>query len=174
MDAGELELHLEEASLQDACFRYAGEHVGRRPRPESFSLLGTVNDELKPVVMDTRRVQRVMYNLVQNSIRHTPTDGTIHIRAEDAGEVVQVQVADTGEGIPETEITAPIRAAPTAPTGRGRALVRRRRQLGLSTAPRGSFRRPTAAASGVESAEGQGSTFSFTTLPQGPSSATAG
>lgn len=104
MDAGELELHLEEASLQDLVSDTLESMSAQAGEARKLSLLGTVNDELKPVVMDTRRVQRVMYNLVQNSIRHTPPDGTIQIRAEDAGEVVQVQVADTGEGIPETEI----------------------------------------------------------------------
>ena len=71
MDAGELELHLEEASLQDLVSDTL-ESMSAQAEARKLSLLGTVNDELKPVVMDTRRVQRVMYNLVQNSIRHTP------------------------------------------------------------------------------------------------------
>ena len=54
--------------------------------------------------MDTQRVQRAIYNLVQNAIRHTPPDGSIHIRAQDAGEEVRVEVEDTGEGIPEGDL----------------------------------------------------------------------
>ena len=36
---------------------------------------------------------------MQNSIRHTPPDGTISIRVLDAGSEIEVQVVDTGEGI---------------------------------------------------------------------------
>ena len=56
------------------------------------------------MVMDLPRVQRVLYNLVQNSIRHTPPDGTIHISALDKGAEVQVEVADSGEGISELDL----------------------------------------------------------------------
>jgi signal transduction histidine kinase len=45
------------------------------------------------------KVQRVLFNLIQNAIRHTPADGTITVRAETAGDAVEVEVADTGEGI---------------------------------------------------------------------------
>ena len=49
------------------------------------------------MTMDPRRVQRVLYNLLQNSLRHTPPDGTIVIRAKDVGAQVQVDVTDTGK-----------------------------------------------------------------------------
>jgi signal transduction histidine kinase len=45
------------------------------------------------------KVQRVLFNLIQNAIRHTPPDGTITVRAEPAGDAVEVEVADTGDGI---------------------------------------------------------------------------
>jgi signal transduction histidine kinase len=49
------------------------------------------------------KLQRVLFNLIQNAIRHTPADGSVTVRAEPAGEWVEVEVADTGEGIPPTE-----------------------------------------------------------------------
>jgi signal transduction histidine kinase len=45
------------------------------------------------------KVQRVLFNLIQNAIRHTPPDGTITVRAEPADDAVEVEVVDTGEGI---------------------------------------------------------------------------
>jgi signal transduction histidine kinase len=45
------------------------------------------------------KLQRVLFNLIQNAIRHTPSDGTITVRAEPAGDAVEVEVVDTGEGI---------------------------------------------------------------------------
>jgi signal transduction histidine kinase len=49
---------------------------------------------------DAEKVQRVLFNLIQNGIRHTPADGSVTVRARSAGEGVEVEVADDGEGIP--------------------------------------------------------------------------
>ena len=46
------------------------------------------------------RLARVLQNLVQNSIRHTPADGTVTIEARRADGRLHVVVEDTGEGIP--------------------------------------------------------------------------
>jgi signal transduction histidine kinase len=42
---------------------------------------------------------RVLFNLIQNAIRHTPTDGSVTVRAKAAGNGVEVEVVDSGEGI---------------------------------------------------------------------------
>jgi signal transduction histidine kinase len=51
---------------------------------------------------DAEKVQRVLFNLIQNAIRHTPSDGsvTVRARADGARGEVEVEVADDGEGIP--------------------------------------------------------------------------
>jgi signal transduction histidine kinase len=46
------------------------------------------------------RVGRVLQNLLQNAIRHTPSDGTVRVEARRLPDSVEVVVADTGEGIP--------------------------------------------------------------------------
>lgn len=50
------------------------------------------------------RLTRVIQNLLQNAIRHTPSDGTVRIEATAAGDRLEVVVADTGEGIPESQL----------------------------------------------------------------------
>jgi signal transduction histidine kinase len=49
---------------------------------------------------DPEKLQRVLFNLIRNAIRHTPADGSVTVRAESAGEWIEIEVADTGEGIP--------------------------------------------------------------------------
>jgi signal transduction histidine kinase len=49
---------------------------------------------------DAEKVQRVLFNLIQNAIRHTPADGSVTVRARPHGGEVEVEVADNGEGIP--------------------------------------------------------------------------
>jgi signal transduction histidine kinase len=45
------------------------------------------------------QLQRVLFNLIQNAIRHTPADGSITVTAETADGRLEVEVADTGDGI---------------------------------------------------------------------------
>jgi signal transduction histidine kinase len=52
---------------------------------------------------DPERLQRVLFNLIRNAIHHTPADGSVTVRAEAAGDWVEVEVADTGEGIAASE-----------------------------------------------------------------------
>ena len=98
MDAGMLQLHVEDASVQDLISDTL-ESMSAQAAAGDVILQGGVHGEISPVVMDTKRVQRVVYNLVQNSIRHTPPDGTIYISARDAGDEVQLEVSDTGDGV---------------------------------------------------------------------------
>ncbi|HET8674067.1 MAG TPA: HAMP domain-containing sensor histidine kinase [Thermoleophilaceae bacterium] len=49
------------------------------------------------------RIQRVLFNLLQNAIRHTPADGSITVRAEQLDDAVEIEVADTGSGIREQD-----------------------------------------------------------------------
>ena len=45
------------------------------------------------------KLQRVLFNLIQNAIRHTPADGSVVVRAEPAADRIEIEVADTGDGI---------------------------------------------------------------------------
>jgi signal transduction histidine kinase len=49
---------------------------------------------------NAEKVQRVLFNLIQNAIRHTPADGSVTVRARGAAGGIEVEVADNGEGIP--------------------------------------------------------------------------
>jgi len=61
--------------------------------------------DLESARADPEKLQRVLFNLIQNAIRHTPADGTVVVRAESAGDEVEIEVADSGAGIaaPERE-----------------------------------------------------------------------
>ncbi|MDX6625234.1 MAG: hypothetical protein QOE56_223 [Solirubrobacterales bacterium] len=65
----------------------------------------TIAAELPPgrVVAEANaeKLQRVLFNLIQNAIRHTPADGSVTVRARSERGGVEVEVADDGEGIPD-------------------------------------------------------------------------
>ncbi|HVD40653.1 MAG TPA: HAMP domain-containing sensor histidine kinase [Solirubrobacterales bacterium] len=52
---------------------------------------------------DPEKVQRVLFNLIQNAIRHTPADGSVTVRARAQGKGVEVEVDDEGEGIADAD-----------------------------------------------------------------------
>jgi signal transduction histidine kinase len=53
---------------------------------------------------NAEKLQRVLFNLIQNAIRHTPADGSVTVRARTAeAGGVEVEVADDGEGIAQED-----------------------------------------------------------------------
>lgn len=76
-------------------------------RPEAVSKGVEIRSELEegPLAAraDPERIQRVLFNLIRNAIRHTPADGSVTVRAEAGGGGVEVEVADTGDGIAAEE-----------------------------------------------------------------------
>ena len=45
----------------------------------------------------------MLFNLIQNAIRHTPADGSVVVRAEPVDAGIEVEIADSGEGIAPEE-----------------------------------------------------------------------
>ena len=108
------------------------------------------------------KIQRVLYNLVQNAIQHTPANGSITLATSVVPEGVQVDVTDTGEGITPEDLPLVFdqffrgeksRSRETGGTGLGLAIASR-----IVEAHHGRI--------WVESQVGQGARFSFI-LPQG-------
>jgi signal transduction histidine kinase len=54
---------------------------------------------------NAEKLQRVLFNLIVNAIRHTPADGSVVVRAHPArdGSAVEVEVVDDGVGVPAEE-----------------------------------------------------------------------
>lgn len=53
---------------------------------------------------DPRRLQQVFWNLLYNAIKFTPEGGSIRIAVREAPGLVEVDVADTGQGIAEDDL----------------------------------------------------------------------
>ena len=60
-------------------------------------------DELLFASMDPKLIMQVLVNLLNNAIKYTPAGSTVRIRAERQKDMVCVEVADDGPGIPDEE-----------------------------------------------------------------------
>jgi signal transduction histidine kinase len=102
IDAGALTLELHEAQLSGlvrSCLR----GIEAEAQARSVQLQADVDDAVT-VRCAPEKVQRVLVNLLTNSLRHTPTDGSVAVRVERRPEEVRILVEDTGDGLePEAE-----------------------------------------------------------------------
>jgi signal transduction histidine kinase len=98
LEAGEIEWSMERVRLGDL----VGETVAAmRPAGEAkrVTVVAEVSDDLGVARANPEKVQRVLFNLIQNAIRHTPADGSVTVRARQGTSGPEIEVADTGEGI---------------------------------------------------------------------------
>lgn len=64
------------------------------------------DDGLPPVLADIGMIERVLENLIENALRHTPSGGAVRIELQASGGRVSTRVADTGRGIPPEELAS--------------------------------------------------------------------
>jgi len=103
LDSGTLDLHLQPSSVEEMLSSVL-DSMKAQAEAQVLKLSHSLNGSLEPVMADPHQIQRVLYNLVQNAIRHTPADGTISVEAQDLGEEVQINVVDSGQGIVEDDV----------------------------------------------------------------------
>jgi signal transduction histidine kinase len=80
-----------------------------------------------PVDIDAPQMEGALLNLVLNAIDATPSGGTVRLNASVAGELLKIDVEDSGPAIPETalpQIFEPFFTTKPAGTGLGLAIAR--------------------------------------------------
>ena len=50
-------------------------------------------------MVDPQRIGQLLGNLLDNSLRHTPPGGNVHVKGRQHGGIAVVTVADTGDGL---------------------------------------------------------------------------
>ena len=161
IDAGVLKLKLERASLHDLISDTLATLQPQAAR-QGVRLLGEVEGDIDPVLMSLPKVQRVLHNLIANALRHTPADGTIQLRAAPRGRLVQVEVADSGEGIPAGDLPHVFERSFRGERSRTRSAGESTQGAGLGlTIARGLIEAHGGTIS-VESEVGKGARFVFT------------
>lgn len=111
------------------------------------------------VLADATGVQRVLGNLLHNAIKFTPSGGHITLRARQIDEMVEIQVQDTGIGIPADALSRIFERFYKVDQAR---TVGKMRSTGLGLAIAKHLVEAHGGKIWAESVEGKGSTFYFT------------
>src|SRR6266540_497628 len=101
--AGALRLDLERVSLGDLVSD-AIASAGPVAATKGVRLEGRLVGAPPEVLASAPEVLRALRNILENAIRHTPSDGMVTVEAGATGERAYVTVADTGGGIPERDL----------------------------------------------------------------------
>jgi len=132
LESGELPLLRETIPLAPLVTQVLSEiEVARSDR--GVAVRNQMANDLPPVDADRERVHQVLFNLIDNAVRFTPSGGAVTVTAERHNGSVEVQVADTGVGIPPEHLPRlferfyradPARSREDGGTGIGLAIAR--------------------------------------------------
>ncbi len=102
-DAGQLRLECAPVDLVDLARTAVGQFS---PIAEAagVKLELEAGEAVSVIEGDADRLAQVLRNLLSNALRHTPAGGRVALRVARSGERIQVQVADTGSGIPPEDL----------------------------------------------------------------------
>lgn len=95
LDSGHLELAFVQASLSDLISDTVSS-MRVRAHGREIQIQGAIESGIDPVYIAPEKIQRVLYNLIDNAIRYTPNQGSIIIRAKPSGDAIQVDVENSG------------------------------------------------------------------------------
>lgn len=154
--ANRLLLHIEPVHLEKIAQKVVTKVKHQYPSAHQFII--DMPRRLPPVRADELRLERILYNLLENGVKYSPKGGEILISAERDNDCLIVRVTDHGIGISpkdQARLFQPFRQIGQPGIGQGNGAG-----LGLLVC-----RRLVEAHGGriwVESETGQGTTFSFT------------
>jgi two-component system, NtrC family, sensor histidine kinase KinB len=83
----------------DDLLEHARQRFAEQADEQNIALLIEIQEPLPRLNADKAQLERVLDNLLDNALRHTPQNGLIRLQARRHGERVIVSIEDNGEGI---------------------------------------------------------------------------
>ncbi|MBT8129320.1 MAG: HAMP domain-containing protein, partial [Gammaproteobacteria bacterium] len=103
LDANEVQPQQEQFSPSELAFDVSQKFY-LRAREKNIELEIDVDETVPYVTADVGMIERVLDNLIDNSLKHTPKGGYVRLRLSKEQGEVQITVSDTGYGIAEEEL----------------------------------------------------------------------
>jgi signal transduction histidine kinase len=68
---------------------------------ESISLECELDESIRFIEADKRKLKQILFNLLSNAIKFTPAEGRVQVRMHGGSSIVRISVKDSGCGIPQ-------------------------------------------------------------------------
>jgi signal transduction histidine kinase len=98
VDAGPLSLNRKLTALPDLVTRTLGS-ISARAAQKSVSVMSEIEPNLPQVNIAPDKVQRVLYNLLDNAIHHTPIDGSVTLKVRRENGQIEISIHNTGSTV---------------------------------------------------------------------------
>jgi signal transduction histidine kinase len=167
LDAGHLDAQYDQASLSDLISDVLSSMSAQAAR-RHIAMRGTVSQDIDPVYIAPDKIQRVLYNLLDNALRYTPSGGQVTIHACREGQQVRVDVHNTGSTIGPDDLPYIFDSFYRGESSRARD-EDGYRGTGLGLAIARGFVEAHKGKIWAESRTGLGTTFTFTIPQRNPS-----
>jgi PAS domain S-box-containing protein len=153
MEGGEIALRKEPVELE----RFLQDFLQQAaPAMDASRIILDILPGLPPVTADPARLERIFINLLSNALKYSPETSPVQVRAQAQDGAVLIEVRDAGQGIDPRDLPHIFERFHRPRSGRKAGGV------GLGLYITHSLVQAHGGYMAVESAPGQGSTFSFT------------
>jgi signal transduction histidine kinase len=103
LEAKDMQIHIEPFSMselvQDVTQKF---HLSAKEK--KINIITNIEKEFPFVSADIGLIERVLENLLDNALRHTPDEGSVSVLLDTDGKYMTVRVSDTGYGIPAEDL----------------------------------------------------------------------
>ena len=96
ISSGAIKLNRETYTIQEII----GAAITRiEPQKENRKILSTINGVIPMVSLDGAMMEQVIFNILDNAIKHTAADGEIRVKISNNVDMIEIAISDNGEGI---------------------------------------------------------------------------
>lgn len=103
LDAQDTAVHFETFSISELV-QDVVQKFELTAREKNINIVTNIGEKLPFAYADIALIERVLENLLENAVRHTPENGSVSIVMRHEKIHISVQISDTGHGIPEQDL----------------------------------------------------------------------
>ena len=96
-------MHMEAFSLPDAISKSLDD-IESQAKEKCIAVTSSIEPSWGQVIGNGCSISAMITNLLFNAIKYTPKHQTVDLKARDHGDQVQIDISDTGIGIPADEV----------------------------------------------------------------------
>jgi len=102
IESGKVDMKMENLELTPIVEKVA-DLLSEQLKTKNIAFSSQIPGDCQKILADRRQIERVFINLLGNALKFTPQNGKISVSAQQVNKTIQVDIADSGFGIPEDD-----------------------------------------------------------------------